>query len=389
MGILNRTPDSFYDRGATYELDALYARAEQLVSEGADILDVGGSEGRPRARGRRGGGARSCRAGGRRPAGALRHARLGRHMAGLGRPGLLCAGRGDGQRHQRTGRPRLCRWPRRSTVPRWSPRTSGSPPGWPIPSRSTTTSSPRWPPSCWSGRARRTGRHPSRAHRPRRRARPGEDGRAVAHPPARLVGPGRSRLPAPALRVEQDVPRQDPGSRTDRASRASIGAAALGIAWGCRIVRAHDVEGTCRVRDAAWRRSARRGVSAKRRRARRSEGRGRSPRVDVSGPRGRSRTRGPGSARAGLRAGGRSGPCPRRRGARRRGRGSERRSRRRRLPHPAFLGRPPGGGRARRRPPAHCGRAAPGRGRSAIRSRAPCWCWSAGVGRSRRLSCGR
>jgi dihydropteroate synthase len=31
---------------------------------------------------------------------------------------------------------------------------------------------------------------------------------------------------------------------------ASIGAAALGIAWGCRIVRAHDVKGTCRVRDA-------------------------------------------------------------------------------------------------------------------------------------------
>ena len=31
---------------------------------------------------------------------------------------------------------------------------------------------------------------------------------------------------------------------------ASIGAAALGIAWGCRIVRVHDVMGTCRARDA-------------------------------------------------------------------------------------------------------------------------------------------
>ncbi len=31
---------------------------------------------------------------------------------------------------------------------------------------------------------------------------------------------------------------------------ASIGAAALGIAWGCRIVRVHDVKGTCRARDA-------------------------------------------------------------------------------------------------------------------------------------------
>jgi dihydropteroate synthase len=30
---------------------------------------------------------------------------------------------------------------------------------------------------------------------------------------------------------------------------ASIGAAALGMAWGCRIVRVHDVEGTRRARD--------------------------------------------------------------------------------------------------------------------------------------------
>jgi dihydropteroate synthase len=42
MGILNRTPDSFYDKGATYELDALYRRAAELVADGADILDIGG-----------------------------------------------------------------------------------------------------------------------------------------------------------------------------------------------------------------------------------------------------------------------------------------------------------------------------------------------------------
>ena len=47
MGILNRTPDSFYDNGATFELDKLYARAEQLVAEGADILDVGGVKAGP------------------------------------------------------------------------------------------------------------------------------------------------------------------------------------------------------------------------------------------------------------------------------------------------------------------------------------------------------
>jgi dihydropteroate synthase len=47
MGILNRTPDSFYDKGATYELDALFGRAEQLVSDGADLLDLGGVKAGP------------------------------------------------------------------------------------------------------------------------------------------------------------------------------------------------------------------------------------------------------------------------------------------------------------------------------------------------------
>jgi dihydropteroate synthase len=47
MGILNRTPDSFYDKGATYALDKLYARAEQLVTDGADILDIGGVKAGP------------------------------------------------------------------------------------------------------------------------------------------------------------------------------------------------------------------------------------------------------------------------------------------------------------------------------------------------------
>lgn len=47
MGVLNRTPDSFYDRGATFSLDALLARADQLVAEGADLLDVGGVKAGP------------------------------------------------------------------------------------------------------------------------------------------------------------------------------------------------------------------------------------------------------------------------------------------------------------------------------------------------------
>jgi dihydropteroate synthase len=47
MGILNRTPDSFYDRGATWELDALLARAATLVDDGAELLDVGGVKAGP------------------------------------------------------------------------------------------------------------------------------------------------------------------------------------------------------------------------------------------------------------------------------------------------------------------------------------------------------
>ena len=47
MGILNRTPDSFYDQGATFALDLTLRRAEALVNEGADILDVGGVKAGP------------------------------------------------------------------------------------------------------------------------------------------------------------------------------------------------------------------------------------------------------------------------------------------------------------------------------------------------------
>jgi dihydropteroate synthase len=47
MGILNRTPDSFYDAGETYELDALVRRAGALVEQGADILDIGGVKAGP------------------------------------------------------------------------------------------------------------------------------------------------------------------------------------------------------------------------------------------------------------------------------------------------------------------------------------------------------
>ena len=42
MGIVNRTKDSFYDRGATFAEQAALAAVDKLVAEGADIVDIGG-----------------------------------------------------------------------------------------------------------------------------------------------------------------------------------------------------------------------------------------------------------------------------------------------------------------------------------------------------------
>ncbi|NIQ59796.1 MAG: dihydropteroate synthase, partial [Gemmatimonadetes bacterium] len=40
MAIVNRTPDSFYDGGATYDLHAAVARVDRAVADGADIVDI-------------------------------------------------------------------------------------------------------------------------------------------------------------------------------------------------------------------------------------------------------------------------------------------------------------------------------------------------------------
>src|SRR3954470_23274637 len=47
MGVLNRTTASFYDKGAYFEMDAFLGRADALVAEGADLLDVGGVKAGP------------------------------------------------------------------------------------------------------------------------------------------------------------------------------------------------------------------------------------------------------------------------------------------------------------------------------------------------------
>jgi dihydropteroate synthase len=47
MGVLNVTPDSFSDGGEFLSLDSALAHAEQMIAEGADIIDVGGESTRP------------------------------------------------------------------------------------------------------------------------------------------------------------------------------------------------------------------------------------------------------------------------------------------------------------------------------------------------------
>jgi dihydropteroate synthase len=47
MAIVNRTPDSFYDRGATYAEDAALAAVDRAVAQGADIVDIGGVKAGP------------------------------------------------------------------------------------------------------------------------------------------------------------------------------------------------------------------------------------------------------------------------------------------------------------------------------------------------------
>src|SRR5512135_3261778 len=48
-GILNATPDSFWDGGRHASVAAAVARTEQLLEEGADLIDLGGESTRPGA----------------------------------------------------------------------------------------------------------------------------------------------------------------------------------------------------------------------------------------------------------------------------------------------------------------------------------------------------
>ncbi|MEA3485574.1 MAG: dihydropteroate synthase, partial [Candidatus Aerophobetes bacterium] len=50
MGVLNVTPDSFYDGGRYIEQDKALRRVESMIKEGADLIDIGGESTRPGAK---------------------------------------------------------------------------------------------------------------------------------------------------------------------------------------------------------------------------------------------------------------------------------------------------------------------------------------------------
>jgi dihydropteroate synthase len=47
MAIVNRTPDSFYDRGATFEFETALQRVREVLRDGAEIVDIGGVKAAP------------------------------------------------------------------------------------------------------------------------------------------------------------------------------------------------------------------------------------------------------------------------------------------------------------------------------------------------------
>ena len=129
MAIVNRTPDSFYDRGATWDEAAAMDRVHAVVAEGADIVDIGGVPAAPGAevdvaeeiR-------RSVAVRGRGPRGLPGPGDQRGHLAARGRPGGL---RGPARTCSTTpGAAGTRGWPRwpPSSARAWSARTPAAMP---------------------------------------------------------------------------------------------------------------------------------------------------------------------------------------------------------------------------------------------------------------------
>ena len=250
MGILNRTPDSFYDKGATFELDKLWARAEQLVADGADILDVGGVKAGPGpevseaeelervvpvvaglvARFDAPVSVDTWRAA-VASAGYAEGAVMGNDISGLADPDYVTAAAAHGAAVV-------------ATHIRLAPRVAD-----PDPHYDDVVGEVEAFLLDRAGRARVAGLPPERIvlDAGLDLGKTAAQSLTLLRASARLAGLGYPLLLSASnktfLGKVLDLELTERGA-------ASIGAAALGIAWGCRIVRVHDVRGTCRARDA-------------------------------------------------------------------------------------------------------------------------------------------
>jgi len=250
MGILNRTPDSFYDKGATYELNALYTRAEALVADGADILDVGGVKAGPGpevseaeemdrvvpvvtglvARFDVPVSVDTWRASVAR-ASYKEGAVMGNDISGFADPDYVAAAAEFGAAVV-------------ATHIRLAPRVAD-----PEPHYDDVVADVR-------AFLLERGRRAETAGLPPERivldagldlGKTAAQSLTLLRASATLAGLGYPLLLSASnktfLGVTLDLEITERGA-------ASLGAAALGICWGCRLVRVHDVKGTCRVRDA-------------------------------------------------------------------------------------------------------------------------------------------
>ena len=260
MGILNRTPDSFFDQGRYYDFDGFLAKAEQLVAEGADFLDVGGVKAGPGPEVTEEEELERVIPAIEALEAALRRAALGRHVAGVGaRARRSPPGRSSATTSAASPTPTTCRWPRRRARPS-SPPTSGSARASPTPSPSTTTGGRRRVPLP----ARRG---PRRPRPPASRASgswstPGLD-LGKTEPQSLELLRAHDRLAALGCPLFLSASNKRflgdlLGTESTTAARRRHAAHALGIALGCRILRAHDVAG----RPADRRRDGRRPAPA-------------------------------------------------------------------------------------------------------------------------------
>ncbi len=250
MGILNRTPDSFYDKGATYELDKLYARAEQLEADGADILDVGGVKAGPgpevtepeeldrvvpvvaglTARFGTPVSVDTWRASVAR-ASYAEGAVMGNDISGLADPDYAVAAAEHGAAVV-------------VTHIRLAPRVADPDPHYDDVVRDVAGFLLER-----AARARDAGVAPERIVLDA-----GLDLGKTAGQSLTLLraSPALAALGYPLLLSASNKTFLGQVLDLELTERreASIGAAALGMAWGCRIIRVHDVKGTCRARDA-------------------------------------------------------------------------------------------------------------------------------------------